>query len=141
MNIKNNTGFTLIEVMIVVVIIGVIAAIALPSYLDFTKRARRSDGKAALLAIQLAEEKYRANNPDYGSLTELSYTDPYISPEGYYSITVTNVDASGATPSSYTATAAPTSKNTQNTDDCGSFVATSSDSYTAGGDDDICWLK
>lgn len=141
MKINKNAGFTLIELMIVVVVIGVLAAIALPSYQDYVKQARRADGKAALLAVQLAEEKYRANNPNYGTLTELSFSDPYVSPEGYYSITVANVDASGATPSSYTATAAPTTKNTQNTDDCGSYVLTSSDTYTAGGDDEICWQK
>jgi type IV pilus assembly protein PilE len=141
MKIKTNTGFTLIEVMIVVVIIGVIAAIALPSYLDYTKQARRADAKTALFAVQLAEEKYRANNPSYGSLTDLSFSDPFISPEGYYSITVVKVDTSGATPSTYTATAAPTTKNNQNTDDCGNFVATSADLYTAGGDDEICWQK
>jgi len=141
MNIKNNTGFTLIEVMIVVVIIGVIAAIALPSYQDYSKRARRSDGKAALLAVQLAQEKYRANQPSYGSLSDLSSAISSVSPRGYYDISIVKVDTSGATPSTYTATAAPTSKNNQNTDDCGSFVINSADSYTAGGDDELCWLK
>jgi len=141
MNIKNNTGFTLIEVMIVVVIIGVIAAIALPSYQDYTKRARRADGKAALLSLQLAQEKYRANQPSYGSLSDLSGSISSTSPEGYYTLSVVKVDSSGATPSTYTATATPTTKNNQNTDDCGSFVVTSSDIHTAGGDDELCWRR
>ncbi len=134
-------GFTLIELMIVVAIIGVLAAIALPAYQDYAKQARRADGKTALFNVQMAEEKYRANNPDYGTLVEMSFPNPYISSDGYYSITVVPVDTSGGVPSTYIATAAPTTKANQNTDDCGSFVLNSSDQFTAGGNDEACWNR
>ena len=47
------------ELMIVVAIIAIIAAIAIPAYSDYVTRAKRADGKTALAAIQLAQEKFR----------------------------------------------------------------------------------
>jgi len=63
----NNKGFTLIELMIVVAIIGVLASIAYPSYQDHVLRAKRADAKAGLLNLQLAQEKYRANCIQYAT--------------------------------------------------------------------------
>ncbi len=63
----NNKGFTLIELMIVVAIIGILASIAYPSYQDYVLRAKRGDAKAGLLSLQLAQEKYRANCVQYAA--------------------------------------------------------------------------
>lgn len=65
--IARNRGFTLIEMMIVVVIVAILAAIAYPAYTNAITKARRSDGVDALLNIQALQEKYRANNPSYGT--------------------------------------------------------------------------
>lgn len=51
-------GFTLIELMITVVIIGIIAAIGYPSYRDYTAQARRVEGKKMLLALANQQEKF-----------------------------------------------------------------------------------
>jgi type IV pilus assembly protein PilA len=56
-------GFTLIELMIVVAIIGILAAIAIPNFLRFQLKARSSEGKTNLAAIRTAEESYFA---EYG---------------------------------------------------------------------------
>jgi type IV pilus assembly protein PilE len=80
-------GFTLIELMIVVLIIAILAAIAMPSYQNYVMKSRRSDAKVALVAIQLAEEKWRANNTSYTStLSNLGLTSS--SPAGYYTLSV-----------------------------------------------------
>lgn len=54
-----NKGFTLIEVMIAVVIVGILAAIAYPSYLEYTRKARRAEASAVLLdAVQVVERNF-----------------------------------------------------------------------------------
>ena len=89
-NIQN--GFTLIELMIVVFIIGVLAAVAYPSYKTFVLESKRSDAITEMTSIAGAQEKFYAENLRYaGTVNALSgYTaepDPYISKEGLYSIT------------------------------------------------------
>ena len=134
MNFKQK-GFTLIELMIVVAIIGILAAIALPAYQDYVKRAKRADAKAALLAVQLAQEKYRANNPNYGSLIDIGINTT-TSPDGYYTIATT---ATAGPPTSYTATATPGHSDAE----CGVLGITSSDvkSETGTGTVSSCWNK
>ena len=60
--LKNNKGFTLIELMIVVVIIGILAAIAIPNYIAMQNRAKEGSVKGNAHAIQLAVEDYAVTN-------------------------------------------------------------------------------
>jgi len=107
---SRNMGFTLIELMMVVAIIGILASIAYPSYTEYVLRAKRGDGKAAILAAQLAQEKYRANNTTY-----LEITTNVASNDGYYNYKVGSVSGTN-----YTITATPTFTDSA----CGNLVLT-----------------
>lgn len=63
----NNKGFTLIELLIVVAIIGILAAIAIPSYVGQQKKAARTEASANLQNLRLLEEKYYAENGVYAA--------------------------------------------------------------------------
>ncbi len=64
---RKNKGFTLIELMIVVAIIGILAAIAIPNFLRFQLKSKTSEGKVNLSAIRTAEESYLAEFGSYVS--------------------------------------------------------------------------
>lgn len=91
---KLMNGFTLIELMIVVAIVAILAALAMPAYQGYTQKARRSDGLKELLALQLAQEKWRANNSNFtSSITgDLGFADT-VSPDGYYSMSISVIGA------------------------------------------------
>jgi type IV pilus assembly protein PilA len=62
---KAKQGFTLIELMIVVAIIGILAAIAIPNFLRFQLKSKSSEGKVNIAAIRTAEESYLAEFGNY----------------------------------------------------------------------------
>ena len=63
--LKSKKGFTLIELMIVVAIIGILAAIAIPNFLTFRLKAKTSEAKSNLGAIRTVEEAYKAEEDQY----------------------------------------------------------------------------
>ena len=93
---KHMGGVTLIELMIVVVVVSILAAIAFPNYQEFVARAKRNEARAALLQIATNQERFYLNNNTFTQdMTALGFaTDPFTTDTGYYVIDVTAADAS-----------------------------------------------
>ena len=90
---KNNKGFSLIELMMVVVIVGILAAVALPTYQDYVIKARRADAFDGLMNLQSMQERYRASNSRYAStLSAVGYSGS-TSYEGYYTLSIRSTSA------------------------------------------------
>ena len=88
---RNMQGVTLMELMIVVMIIGILAAVAYPNYRDYAARAKRNEAKAALLQIATNQERFYLNNNSYSNdLMQLGFSsDPFVSGTGSYTIDIT----------------------------------------------------
>ena len=82
-------GVTLLELMIVVVIVGIMAAIAYPAYQDMVNRAKRNEAKALLLEIAQNQERFYLQNSTYGTLSQLGYAGDTITTDtGAYQVTI-----------------------------------------------------
>ncbi len=101
------SGFTLIELMVVVAVIGIIASIALPSYTEHVRNGRRAAALSAVADLQLQQERWRAERTTYGATADLTMPEA----SEYYTYAV--VGGAG-----YTVTATPKA-----TDTCGVLTA------------------
>lgn len=95
----NASGFTLIELMIAVVVVAILAMIAYPAYQEQVRKTRRADGKAALMELSQAMERYFTENNTYdgASLGGQNPIYPSTSPEGYYNLSIQSATATGFT--------------------------------------------
>ncbi len=91
---KYMRGVTLLELMVVVVILGILTAIAYPSYRQFIERAKRTEARALLLRIAVDQERFYLQNNTFGTMAQLQYDEPQITDSEAYSVTITANTAS-----------------------------------------------
>jgi type IV pilus assembly protein PilE len=85
---RKSKGFTLIELMVSVAIVGILAAIAYPSYIDYVIKSGRSEGQAAVMKIANLQEQYYLDNRVFTTdMTKLGLVaSPLITEHGHYSV-------------------------------------------------------
>jgi type IV pilus assembly protein PilE len=132
-------GFSLIELMIAVGVVGILAAIAIPSYSAYMKRANRTDATRTLSYTAQALERCYSQNFNYAVATcPIVGTSPAASPQGYYTITIA---ITAGPPATYTLTAVPVLAPQTGDTACTSFTldSTGLQGATPAGNTQTCW--
>ncbi len=139
---KVQAGFTLIELMIVVVVISLLSFIALPSYTETTRKTKRADGIAAMMEIAQALERCYTSYGKYNSAkctakvnnVVIANAAKVLSVKKEYEITIVSTD------STYTLTGVPKTASQLKDLKCTSFILDNTGKKSATGTDSTkCW--
>lgn len=137
MFVKNQKGFTLIEVMIVVAIVAILGAVAFPAYQEHVEKSRRADGTGALLNSANALERCATVNGSYNHANcgNNSLINPSV--DGHYVIDF----SAGPTASTFTLRATPQGAQAGDADECPNMFLTNTGLKTPdpGTDPERCW--
>ncbi len=134
----NNTfrGFTLVELLIVVAIVGIITSIGYPAYQEFLMKGRRSDAKIALTQGAALQEKDFYEHGAYESNANLLWPPNGKSAQGYYTMSISLSGGGGSTPH-FTLTATATGTQIKDSS-CQSFSLDDLGNKTSSPGSD-CW--
>ena len=124
-------GFTLLELMIVVTIIAILAALAMYAYNGQARKSKRAEAKQVLADLILKQEKYRSNHTTYGTIANIGGSPT----SSYYTFALT---AASNTATGYVMTATPTGDQAKDT--CGTLTVTmASGTLTKAPATSGCW--
>ncbi|MFJ1252337.1 type IV pilin protein [Cupriavidus sp. CuC1] len=130
-------GFTLIELMVTVAIIGILAAVAYPSYIQYVVRSNRAAAESFLLEVASMQERFLVDNRAYAtSLAALGYASLPATISSNYQITVTAV---AGPPLGYVLTAAPQGTQATNDSACGTVTLSNAGDKSVSGTGSNCW--
>jgi type IV pilus assembly protein PilE len=139
-----NQGFSMIELMFVVAIIAILAAIVYPSYQEQIRKAGRTEAKNLMVEMSAKQERFRYSNTGYAAtLAALGYPGTVQTENGKYTLTMT-VGLTGTIPTSYVLTATPLTPQQQK-DRCGALSVSHTGAQTSSGlspfpaNDPLCW--
>lgn len=132
-------GFTLIEVLIVIAIIGILAAIAVPNYSQYMTDSRRTDAITFLSEVAGEQVRYFSSNNQYAdTMQELGYgtAATFATPEGHYTVSVANPGGRGK----FVLTAVPVTGGKQADDtECAAFTISDTGVKKNTGTNTDCW--
>lgn len=139
--LPKSAGFTLVELVVTMVIAAILAAIAIPAYSNYVRKAHRTEAKSSLLDLASLEERFYSTNNAYTDIaTNLGYTGTGVGyttangsfsvGSGYYTVVLTQTPAGaptnalpGGTPATYTVVATAVGDQLKDTS-CKTFTVT-----------------
>jgi len=136
MKLRAENGFSLLELMITISIVGILATLMFSSYKSHVLKSRRTDAVQTLLSMQLMQERYRSTNASYGTVAQIgsgTSTD-----NGLYTLSVSTPSATG-----YTVTATASGDQANDTEN-GTSCTPLSITYSNGNDTRTpaaCWTN
>jgi len=123
-----SAGFTLIELMVVVVIIAILVSVAYPSYQDSVRKARRGDAQAELIQYAAFAERIFTETNSYAGATEAAST---LQDNNFYNF--------ATVPAAASFTVSATALGDQVNDGCGNMTLTNTGARTSSGAEANCW--
>ncbi len=119
-------GFTLVEMLIVVAMISILAAVALPSYRDYIKKSRRSEAQSYLMTIAARQQQFLLDTRSFSALAPDNIASQPSNVATAYTVTNTTT---GTPPATFTLSAAP--KTDQASEKCGTLTLDQTGTKTA----------
>lgn len=150
---KNTTGFTLVEVVIVIAILGILAAVAIPAYSDHVSKSHRADAQGALIAFAQSMERMYSTNNSYCDLADTggtvvsgcgdSTTPDTGTPVNFFDqvpldggTAIYDLEISAVSSTDFTVSATPVTGGYMDGDRCGTFTYSNTGAKGSGDD---CW--